>query len=187
MSLQDLWSAYEGRITALDNWLLENLPSTWSTSLATRGLHPDSGMTKFQITEFMLTANFAVRTLLAEGQAAASQKLQSLPRINTTEIPEFEELKIASDHEFLRSDLAQVQHPSLPNGSVTPTVQDKNLTCIAELGNAARILELVPDLRSEALIYVSALCFVESPYLQRNGECISTSKRLTRNGSAITA
>jgi HEXXH motif-containing protein len=178
MSTHDLWSAYEERITALNGWLEGALPSIWSNVLAKRGLHPSRGMTKFQITEFMLIANFVVRTLSAEDYAATCRKLQALPQLDPIETPELAGLKLLPDHQLLRSDLAQVQHPSLPGGSVTPTNVEKTAAFIPELYKALRILEFMPELRSEAFTYMSALCFVESPHLEKNGDCISTSSKL---------
>lgn len=178
MPSQDLWFAYEERITVLNNWLEGRLPRIWSSALAKRGLQPNPEMTKFQITEFMLVANFVVRTLHAEDCAAAGRSLESLPQLEPIEIPGLLGLKLLPDHQILRSDLAQVQHPSLPDGSVTPISVEKAVACIPELHKAARILELVPELRSEAFTYVSALCFVESSHLRKNGDCISTSSKL---------
>ena len=178
MSEQDLWSAYEERITVLNKWLEETLPRIWSSALAKRGLQPNPGMTKFQITEFMLVSNFVVRMLHAEDGAAACRRLEFLPRLDPIEIPGLAGVKLLPDHQTLRSDLAQVQHPSLPGESVTPINVEKAVACIPELHKAARLLELVPELRSEAFTYVSALCFVESPHLKKNGDCISTSSKL---------
>jgi HEXXH motif-containing protein len=178
MSTHDLWSAYEERITTLNGWLEGALPSIWSDVLARRGLQPSRGMTKFQITEFMLVANFAVRTLSAEDYAATYRRLQALPQLDPIETPELAGLKLLPDHQLLRSDLAQVRHPSLPGGSVTPTNVEKTAAFIPELYKALRILEFMPELRSEAFTYMSALCFVESPHLEKNGDCISTSSKL---------
>lgn len=171
-------SGSDSRVSKLHGWLLENLGDAWRSCLKTRNLDPDGPMTKFQATEISLLANYAIRTHFQSGNVAAASEIYSLPLLKTFEHFSLPDVKIVFDHDTLRSDLIQLYHPSLPTGSVVPAHAGSETLDFNEIEKASQILDIVPELRAEALRHLSAICFVKSDVLRESGECISTSNKL---------
>jgi hypothetical protein len=168
---------YKTRVAQLDSWLRDRFSRKWDKLLADNLLGCLDPLSNADLSKFHLLANYIIRKYASDGYDRVNDCIASMQPLKHFSVNVIPDIIVIFDHPVIENDLLKIQHPSLPPGSVTSSKERKSEVYARDLAAAAKILNLIVDLKEEALQFFGAVCFVESPTLQRTGECISTSSK----------